>query len=57
MLSLAFEVGDETAIAVQQHLHNLERRLAGLQVRKRQRQTPITSHFQPPSNAAAVAGA
>ncbi|KAF8416277.1 hypothetical protein EV426DRAFT_433555 [Tirmania nivea] len=46
MLSLAFEVVDETAIAVQQDLHNLEHHLATLQLRKPQRQTPITSYFQ-----------
>ncbi|KAF8422179.1 hypothetical protein EV426DRAFT_606293 [Tirmania nivea] len=44
-LSLAFEVVDETAIAVQEDLHNLERRLATLQLRKPQRQTPITYFF------------
>ena len=43
MISLAFKVVDEVAIAVQQDLHNLERRWTALQLRKPQRQTPITS--------------
>ncbi|KAF8426726.1 hypothetical protein EV426DRAFT_641112 [Tirmania nivea] len=34
-------------IAVQQDLHNLERHLAALQLRKPQQKTPITSYFQP----------
>ena len=46
MLSLAFDVVDDTAIAVQQDLHNLERHLSALQLRKPQWQTPITSYFQ-----------
>ena len=46
MLSLAFGLVDDTAIAVQQDLHNLERHLLALQLRKPQRQTPITSYFQ-----------
>lgn len=54
MLSLAFEVVDETAIAVQQDLHNLERHLITLQLRKPQRQTPITSYFQPSSSSSAA---
>ena len=45
---------DETAIAVQQDLYNLERRLATLQLRKPQRQTAITSYFQPSRSSSAT---
>jgi len=54
MLSLAFEAVDETAVAVQQDLHNLERHLATRQLRRPQRQAPITSYFQPSSSSSAA---
>jgi len=57
MLSLAFDVVDDTAIAVQQDLHNFERHLLALQLRKPQRQTPITSYFQLSSSTAGAGGA
>ena len=46
MLSLVFEVEDETATAAQHDLHNLERHLLALQLPRPQRQTPITAYFQ-----------
>ena len=45
MLSLAFGAVDDTAIAVQQDLHNLEHHLLALRFRKPQWQAPITSIF------------
>ena len=56
MLSLAFDVVTDTAIAVQQDLHNLEGHLLALQLRKPQRQTPITSYFQLSSSTAGAGG-
>ena len=47
MLCLAFEVEDDTGIAVQKDIHSLERHLSILQLRRAQKQTPITSYFQP----------
>lgn len=47
MLSLLCEVEDESALAVQKDLSNLERHLSILQLRKTQHQTPITSYFRP----------
>ena len=46
MLSLVFDVEDETGIVAQQDLSSLERHLYILQLRRAQKQTPITSHFQ-----------
>ena len=46
MLSLAFEVEDDTGIAVQKDIYSLECHLSILQLRRAQKQTPITSYFQ-----------
>ena len=50
MLSLICDVEDDTAIAVQRGLHNLERHISVLQFRKSHHQTSITSFFQPSAN-------
>ena len=50
MLSLICDVEDDTAIAVQRDLHNLERHISVLQLRKSHHQTSITSFFQPSAN-------
>ena len=54
MLSLAFEVVNETGIGVQQDLHSLERRPETPQLRKPQPQTPITCYFQASSSSSAA---
>ena len=50
MLSLVCDVEDDIAIAVQRNLHNLERHISVLQLRKSHYQTSITSFFQPSAN-------
>ena len=50
MLSLMCDVEDETAIAVQRDLHNLECHISVLQLRKAHHQSSITSFFQPSAN-------
>ena len=50
MLILICDVEDDTAIAVQRDLHNLERHISVLQLRKSHHQTSITSFFQPSTN-------
>lgn len=46
MLSLVFDVEDETGIVAQQDLFSLKRHLHILQLRRAQKQTPTTSYFQ-----------
>ena len=46
MISLVSDVEDQTAIAIQRDLYNLERHISVLQLRKAHRQTSITSFFQ-----------
>ena len=50
MLSLICDVEDDTAIAVQRDLHNLERHISVLQLRKSHHQTSITSFSRPLAN-------
>ena len=50
MLSLICDVEDDTAIAVQRDLYNLERHIPVLHLRKSHHQTSITSFFQPLAN-------
>jgi len=57
MLSLGFEAEDETAIKVPYDLQNIECHLSVLQLRKAQRQTPITSYFRTSMGVAGVAEA
>ena len=50
MLRLICDVEDDTAIAVQRDLHNLECHISVLQLRKSHYLTSITSFFQPLAN-------
>ena len=47
MLSLICDVEDDTTIAVQRDLHNLECHISVFQLRKSHYLTSITSFFQP----------
>ena len=50
MLHLICDVEDDTAIAVQKDLHNLEPHISILQLRKSHHQTSTTSFFRPSAN-------